>query len=111
MVLWHGGRSVERHSGLCLTDCERTAAAYAERSCSDADSVHTVEIDMDSLVVEHVDAYDRDADSAPADSAKDRARYLAAGVDVVVFADEDPRGRGHLTYRLISERALAAVAV
>lgn len=90
--------------GWCLTDDEIAAGHYG---CH----IATLEIDLDSLTVERVAGYDRDENETPADSAAFRAAAAARGVDVVIYSDETERGREHATYRLVSERAVAAVRV
>lgn len=57
------------------------------------------------------EAGDRDSATWAGDSAASLAAYVAAGADVLVYEDEDYRGRSHETYRLVSERALAAAKV
>ena len=112
ITLWHGTDhdDLPVHSGLCLADDEDAAASYG-------DQVFEIEIDLDGLVVEEVEidlgAIKRDGEDYPADGAADRARYLARGVDVIVFADIADRlggGREHPTYRLLSAAALARIA-
>jgi hypothetical protein len=106
--MFHGGRNMML-IGLCLTDCERVAESYAGRNGGE---VLTADVDLDSLTVLELDeGYDRDADRAPGDTAADCARYAAQGVDVIVFTDEDPRGREHTTWRIVSARGLAAVSL
>lgn len=105
--MYHGSHTNETliiHEGICLTDDYSTAEHYAGGGW-----VHEVEIDMDSLTVERVEGYDHDTNSCPADSAEYRAAKAAEGVDVLVYEDEDDRGREHTCYRLISDRALRAV--
>lgn len=108
MSLFHGGRSVVAHSGLCLTESERAAEAYA---AGRGDMVFAVEIDLSDLVVEDVEITREmvDGDNYPGDTARSRAAYLADGVDVVRYDDCDPNGRTSVTYRLISPAAVAAV--
>ena len=108
-TLYHGshrGPDWQIHNGVCLTDRESVAEAYAGRQ-----NIWEVEIDLDSLNVEHVDGYDRDTNDAPADSEAYRAAKVAEGVDVLIYGDEDGRGVAHDCIRLISDRAVAAAKV
>ena len=98
------------HAGLCLTDSRSAAECYG-------DAIHSVEIDLAGLAVERL-YFDRDelrqmwADNAwPCDTDAEIAEYVARGVDAIVFDDATESGAEHKTLRLLSDRALAAVAV
>ena len=107
MNLFHGAHtSFALHAGQCFTDDDKSAEAYAQSGV-----VAEVEISFTGLNVQHVGGYDRDEDDAPADRESDRAALEAAGVDVLVFDDEDEMGRAHTTWRLISSRAVGAAQV
>jgi len=86
------------HLGLCLTD----DIDVAERYAGSRGRVYFADIDLDSLEVVEVDGYDRDADLAPGDLAEEHE------ADVIVFDDEDERGRWHRTWRLVSQAAVDA---
>lgn len=104
-TLYHGSHcnaNLALHEGICLTDDESVASHYGRH-------LHTVEIDLDTLTVEECPGYDRDENDAPADHDDYRAAAVARGVDVLVYDDEDEMGQRHDCYRLVSERALAAV--
>lgn len=95
------------HEGMCLTDDRGVAEVYAGY---DEDRVFAVEIDLTALTVEECPGYDRDENEAPADDDDYRAAKAAEGIDVLVYTDEDEQGRQHTCWRLISEKALAAVS-
>ena len=112
LTLFHGTDhdNLPLHTGLCLADDEDAAGTYGK-------TIHEVELDLDGLTVEEVDidlaAVKRDGEDYPADSASDRATYLARGVDIIVYSDIADRlggGAEHLTYRILSDRALARLA-
>ena len=104
MTLTHGTRNetMALHVGLCLTDDRRAARHYGE-------TLTDVEIDLAGLVVEQVETYDHETNTAAADS--DCAAYAARGVDVITYEDETERSYQHTTWRLVSERAVAAVGL
>ena len=108
-TLYHGSHTgtITLHEGICLTAQRDVAERYAGR----LGVVGEIDIDLDSLVVVRVAGYDHDANYAPADDDEFRAAHRAAGVDVLVYDDEDESGREHACYRLISDRALAACTV
>lgn len=110
MQLYHGSHSntaLIAHIGLCLTDSDRAAEAYA---CGDVDQVYTVELDLNGLnVVDMDDAYDREENEAPGDRDEDIARMQAEGIDVITYDDEDERGRVHACWRIISDLALSRI--
>lgn len=91
--------------GMCWTDDESVAAAYA---CGG--SVVTIsESVLADLVVVEAPAYDRAENFAQGDDAATLAAWGAVA-DVITYDDEDERGRSHRTWRLVSDRAVAAVA-
>lgn len=92
--------------GWCLTDNADRASAYGRNGW-----MATIEIDLGGLTVVEVAGYDRNENETPADSAAFRAAHAAAGADVLVYQDEDERGRQHTTWRLVSERAIAACRI
>ena len=108
--LYHGSHRGElvTHLGLCLTSDEDAATVYVGY---DTANVYEVRIDLGGLNVLHVDTasdlYDRDEQRWPGDDA-DPTCYGDA--DVLVYDDEDECGNRHDTYRLVSTRALAAIA-
>ncbi len=109
MTLYHGSHKNETlvaHEGLCLTSCESVAQAYA----GSAGTLHVVSLDMDALVVEECAGYDHEENDCPADYESFRAAAAARGVDVLAYEDEDERGRRHMCYRLVSDKAIAALA-
>jgi hypothetical protein len=98
------------HAGLCLTPSEDAAADYGS-------NVHSVEIDLGGLNVERLWFSDeeirqmRDDNEWPCDRDSQIAEYVARGVDAIIFDDASGNGAEHKTLRLLSDRALAAVAV
>jgi hypothetical protein len=94
------------HVGACLS----TAPLCYGRGRGDAHGTVAVELDLAGLDVEHVDMTSpewralRDEQVYPGDS-DDPHVY---GADVLVYADEDESGKQHLTYRLMTERAVEA---
>ena len=110
MRMFHGSSSqtLDLHQGICLTEHDSIARDYAIYSSSDAGCIHHVEFAFAGLSVLELDeGYDRDANIAPADL--DPAAF--PGTDVIIFADETITGRAHLTYRLLTPAAIAAVTV
>ena len=112
LTLWHGTDhdALPIHAGLCLADDEDAAGTYGTQ-------VFEIELDLDGLTVEDVEidlaAIKRDGEDYPADSARDRTAYLARGVDVITYSDIADRlggGSKHITYRILSARALARIA-
>lgn len=99
------------HVGACLATDSDIAENYATEwaTSSRPARVFEVELDLDGLSV--VEAEPGDRDSATWAGDYDLESYAAAGADVLVYEDEDYRGRSHETYRLVSERALAAARV
>lgn len=88
--------------GTCFAESATAAATYAYKG-----SLVEIEIDLSGLIVTEVAGYDRDSDTAPGD--RDLSEF--AGIDVLVYEDEDLHGREHTTYRLISNRALERVRI
>lgn len=115
MTGYHGTSqaSWDIHVGACLATDEDVAANYAAEWATAArpGRVFQVEIDLAGLTVVEAAAGDRDAATWAGDSAASVAAYVAAGADVLVYDDEDYRGRSHETYRLVSERAMASARV
>lgn len=115
MTGYHGTAQTEwtLHVGLCLALDADNAENYATEwaTSSRPARVVEVELDLDGLNVVEAEAGDRDSATWAGDSATSIAAYVAAGADVLVYEDEDYRGRSHETYRLVSERALAAAKV
>ncbi len=95
------------HIGLCLTDELDAAMAYAVQFGLAPGSVGTLTewAIPDALHVVSVDAYDRDADFAHGDDGALRDD----GADIIIYEDEDPRGRPHTTWRVVSQRAVDAL--
>lgn len=108
MTYYHGGANINLHSGLCLVDCDRAAADYAEGRGGE---VVEVEVDLSGLNVVEVEVTRAmiDEQSFPGDTKAERAALLADGVDAIEYDDMTPEGRTHRTLRLISAAALAAV--
>ena len=107
MILYHGTTQAELplHPGLCLAASDTCAGQY--RAYNGGRYVHEASLALGALTVLDLDeGYDRDANLAPADL--DPASFDA---DVIVFTDETPGGKEHLTYRLLTARALAALTV
>lgn len=110
MKLFHGGRNeFVAHIGLCLTDDARVARRYAE-SHAGVGHVTTVDLDTRGLVVETARGFGAGCEDAAGDTAAQIATLAADGVDVITYEDEDTSGNWHQTWRLVSERALAALA-
>lgn len=107
ITLYHGAHSelTIGHEGQCLTDDMDIAESYAGNN----GAIYEVELDLGALTVEECEGYDRDEDVAPADRDAFRAAAAARGVDILIYDDEDVRGREHTCYRLVSDRAVAMV--
>ena len=105
--MFHGtdNEALPVHEGLCLTPREDAAEDYARNAAGYDGRLHEVSLDLDGLTVLEAAGYDRDANRACGDGTE------AYGADVLVFTDESPKGREHLTYRLMTAAALAAVTV
>lgn len=99
------------HVGLCLVEDSDAAENYAQEWATGSRPARVVEVQVDltSLNVVEAEAGDRDENTWAGDY--DLESYAAAGADVITYEDEDYRGRSHETYRLVSERALAAARV
>ena len=106
-TMFHGGRTLDIHDGLCLADSEEIAEEYAEGR---GGMVFALELPS-SLEVREVEMSreDRDDMNYPGDRAAERRALEADGVDVIMYDDETPNGRQHRTYRLVSARAVAAL--
>lgn len=103
MQAFHGAHTAYTlHLGQCWTDEADIADSYAGRN----GVIMEATIDLSGLDMVEVDGYDRDADEAPGDMDVD-----AFDCDVIVYDDEDMFGTQHTTWRLVSERAVAAVAL
>lgn len=101
--LYHGAHTrFSLHVGQCFTDRLASAVVY-QGSCG---YLAEVAINLDGLTVVSVESYDRDTNTAVGDSAAD-----VATADIVEYDDEDERGCRHRTWRIMTERALAAVTV
>lgn len=107
--LFHGAHTGwAAETGTCLTP----DFAVAERYAKGSGIVVRVALDTDALVVRRlVVGYDRETNTAPGDDVSELIELEAAGVDVIVYRDEDEHGRSHTTYRLVSDRAVAACSV
>lgn len=105
--MYHGSHkgAMTLHLGLCLTDCPAIAGSYAGKG-----KVFSIRVNADGLTIRKIDGYDRNIDTAPGDSDESLAALAAEGVDIVIFSDEDNRGRAHDTYRIVSDRALSALS-
>lgn len=102
LTLFHGAHTAYvPHVGQCYTPDERAAEIYADHGRG---VISEVKLDLTGLRVVEVEPYDWDADEAPGD--RRRQRYKA---DVIVYQDATETGREHLTYRLMSKRAVAAI--
>jgi len=115
MTGYHGTSqaSWNLHVGACLATDSDIAENYASEWAMAARParVFQIELDLSGLNVVEAAAGDRDAATWAGDSAASIAAYVAAGADVLVYDDEDYRGRSHETYRLVSERAVASARV
>lgn len=111
MRLYHGTHheDLPRHPGLCLTPDFAAASEYAR--VRDGEWVHEVVVDLTGMVVEEVEIdlrTCREADHFPGDTAAELAEFAARGVDLIAY-DDCCLTRAHRTYRIVSERALAAL--
>lgn len=111
LTLYHGAHTrFALHVGQCFAPDERSAESYADGS----GIVAEIDLSLDGLDVWEVDGYDWDTDTAPGDSLDSLAEYglpIDGSVDVIIYDDADQYGRRHKTYRLLSERAVAAVSI
>lgn len=110
--MYHGNADdLLLHPGLCLAG-EDIARDYAEYASSREGRVHQVEISFGGLeVVELDEGHDWDANTAPGDAGEVYRSEDGTVADVIIFDDATASGRRHETYRLMTEKALAAVAV
>lgn len=115
-TLYHGTYADELalHVGLCLTDDWSAAKRYADQYAGidgDTPSVHTVELNLDGLtVVELAETWDSQAETA----AQDAGRFAddgtnIHGADVIVYTDYALGVETMTTWRLMTDRAVAAV--
>lgn len=103
MLVYHGAHTkFKPHIGQSYTTDKKVALSYS----GDNGWLATARLNLNGLSVREVDPYDRDLDTAIGDDGKP-----LLGVDVVVFDDEDPRGRPHKTWRLMSRKALRNLRV
>jgi hypothetical protein len=108
MRMFHGSSSdtVALHQGLCLTDADDAARDYANAAWG-THYLHTVDIDLDGLTVADApEDWDRDENTAASDNGGDYD-----GADIIVYGDETPMNHRHVTYRLMTPAALAAVTI
>ena len=107
MITVHHGSSSDTlpvHPGLCLTEDEDSAADYA-RSAFGTHYVHEAALNLDGLTVIDADGdWDRDENTAASDLGGDYD-----GADIITYDDETPMNRRHVTYRLMTPAALAAL--
>jgi hypothetical protein len=109
-TLYHGGHSgFTIHEGQCFTDDVDVALAYTQGS--DDSRLAVVSLDLRALIVEDCEGYDHDENDCPADSHAYRSAAAARGVDVLRYEDEDDRGRAITCWRVVSDKALAAIEV
>jgi hypothetical protein len=110
MTVYHGSAGeLTLHLGLCLTG-NQAAADYARYASSEG-RVHEVELDLDGLTVVELDeGHDWDANTAPGDNGEDYRDQAGDIADVIIFTDATATGRQHVTYRLMTDKALAAAA-
>ncbi len=91
--------------GLCLTDDLDIAESYGE-------SVHTMIISLDDMVVCHINndvSVCWDSNDWPCDNDDDLSAMAAEGVDLITYSDGTETGAEHMTFRIISQRALDAL--
>jgi len=110
MNLYHGGEELVKHSGLCLCEYAHIAEQYAKQQGGE---VWTLTADLSGLNILDVQVSQDDLENNeyPGDRAEQRAAYIAQGVDIIRFADQTDRGYAHQTLRILSEPALARLAV
>lgn len=99
------------HVGACLATDSDIAENYAAEWATASKLARVVEVQVDLTGLNVVEAEAGDRDSATWAGDYDLESYAAAGADVITYEDEDYRGRSHNTYRLVSERAVAAARV
>lgn len=104
-VTYHGTheRRFSAHEGVCLTPSASSASTYGPRTWE-------VHADFSGLNIREVDVQD-DAGPGdfPGDSARERRRYRAEGVDVLSYLDQDMHGRDMRCYRLLTGKALERI--
>ena len=106
MTLYHGSHNNmmgtgKAHEGMCFVDSIDIAENYGNTMFS---------LDIDGLDIVEVDGYDREENTAPADSEEFRAKYVGE-CDLLMYEDEDVNGNAHTCYRVISDRAIELVAL
>lgn len=105
-TLYHGSEGIcTPHRGLCLATTPRDARDFA----LDHGLVTMVGLDWTGLVVREERAYDPGEDVSPGDDPDELDALGEAGVDVITFDDQDVGGSPIRAYRLVSERAVAAI--
>jgi len=114
MKLIHGSKApLALHLGLCLTDRRAAAVEYSRGACGEIGFLTGVELITFGLRVVEMEGFgEGESGDAPGDTAEDLAAMAEDGIDVVTFEDEvagmDER---HQTWRIVSEKALAACRV
>lgn len=110
MPLYHGANTGKftAHIGLCLVRDQDIARSYTRRD----GVVYEVALDLGPLEVVEVDVSRENIDNNnwPGDTAEGCAAFAASGADVIRYIDMTESGTTHTTYRLVSERAVAAVS-
>lgn len=110
MKLYHGTfrDTLTLHKGLCLTADRSAAEEYAQGG-----TVYEIEIDTNNLRIVEIEFSDEelreriDEQEWPGDRESEIAK-LAETADIIIFRDVDASGRDHVTYRIITEAAIAA---
>jgi len=104
MEFFHGTRMKDAnlHIGKTFTDNQTTADNYADEKTFHGD------VDLNGLKIAKVKRFDReDANyGAVGDSDSDIADLQDRGIDLIEYDDEDPSGREHSAYRIVSDKAL-----
>ena len=104
MEFFHGTsmRDADLHIGKTFTDNQTTADNYA------AEKTFQGNVDLNGLKIAKVKRFDReDANyGAVGDSNSDIADLQDRGIDLIEYDDEDPSGREHSAYRIVSDKAL-----
>lgn len=102
--LWHGtGQSSPAiHAGQTFADNRETADRYSKGKTINGD------LDLTGLKIGHSEKFDRDDANhgALGDKEEDIKELRKRGVDVIKYSDEDPHGKEHTAYRLISDKAV-----
>lgn len=114
MKLHHGTYATETlalHEGLCLTDDQTAARAYARQyvECGDpAATVHTIEIDLGGLTVAELDGtWNEDDPDTFADPMP--GTDYPSDIDVLIYTDYARSLAQMTTYRLLTPAALGRV--